>query len=107
MSSAFCQTPSRPYTQKKLDYAEKQSEKEVCECHKNRCFPENETKISCKNWRERANPWPKSEIKPRIASTTSPMADLVSNLGFYKVVNRIRASIRTINYFRGWGSYTF
>jgi hypothetical protein len=34
VSSAFCQTPSRPYIQKKLDYAEKQSEKEVCECHK-------------------------------------------------------------------------
>ena len=42
VSLAFCQTPSRPYTQKKLgpytqkklDYAEKQSEKEVCECHK-------------------------------------------------------------------------
>ena len=30
------------------------SREEACECHqKNRCFPENEKEISCKNWRER------------------------------------------------------
>ena len=30
------------------------SREEACECHKkNRCFPENEKEISCRNWRER------------------------------------------------------